>query len=93
MKPLPDNSFEMVVRLRLTKMNDRTLPFFYIVAINQKTRRDGRPFEFLGRYHFSPDRENCLRVFLKEERTKYWIAVGAQPSDTVLRLLGKVIDF
>jgi small subunit ribosomal protein S16 len=63
-------------------------PYFRIVAIDRKQPRDGRIIEELGSY--DPMVKNTDdRVRLKPDRIKYWISVGAQPSERVATLLKK----
>ncbi len=76
----------MAVKIRLTRMGSKKKPFYRIVALDSKTRRDGRPLEFLGFYN--PMTEP-VDVKLDAERIKYWMSQGAQPSDTVKSLMQK----
>jgi small subunit ribosomal protein S16 len=76
------------VKLRLKRFGRCHRPFYRINAIDSRTPRDGRPIEELGHYDpIEPDQEKA--VVLKPERIKYWLSVGAQPSDTVRDLLKK----
>lgn len=73
-----------MVKLRLTRMGAKKKPFYRIVATDSRVQRDGRWLEQLGYYNpmtKTPD----LKVDL--ERVDYWLSVGAQPSDTVKRLI------
>jgi small subunit ribosomal protein S16 len=75
-----------MVRIRLTRMGAKKRPFYRIVAVDQRFRRDGRCIEQLGWY--DPMRTpSAVKVDL--ERVDYWMGVGAQPSDTVARLISK----
>ncbi|KAI0563377.1 Ribosomal protein S16 [Gracilaria domingensis] len=83
----------MVVRIRLARWGQIHRPFYRIVAADARAKRDGRFIEVLGTYNpMSHSRHeaasNIKRVCLNVERIKYWVSVGAQPSDTVSRLLG-----
>lgn len=83
----------MVTRIRLTRFGHRSLPYFNIVIAPCRSGRDRHPVEVIGRYYDSgPDKRfgNRYRVVMDFDRAKYWIGVGAQPSDTVLMLLGEV---
>jgi small subunit ribosomal protein S16 len=63
-------------------------PFYRISAIDQRTRRDGRVIEQLGWY--DPAAQDAgKQIKLDEDRCKYWIAKGAQPSDTVRDMFAK----
>ena len=65
-------------------------PYFRIVAIDSKQPRDGRVIEELGSY--DPMVKNTdERVRLKPDRVKYWMSVGAQPSEKVAVLLKKYL--
>ncbi len=63
-------------------------PFYRITAIDQRTRRNGRCIEQLGWYN-PLEKDSAKQLHLEEERIKYWLSVGAQPSDTVKDLLIK----
>lgn len=66
----------------------RNRPFYRIAAVEKRARRDGPVIENLGWYNpLSLDATKQLE--LNEERVKYWIAKGAQPSDTVRDFLAK----
>ncbi len=77
-----------MVRIRMQRMGRRHRPFYRINAIDQRTRRDGRIIENLGWYDpiaTDPDKQ----LSLKPERIKYWLSVGAQPSETMRDILVK----
>jgi small subunit ribosomal protein S16 len=77
-----------VVRLRLQRLGRRNRPFYRLNAIDQRTRRDGRVIENLGFYDpLAPDQTKQIQI--DGERVKYWISVGAQPSETVRDMLAK----
>ena len=80
----------MVVRLRLQRWGTRNLPFYRIVAADSKARRDGPFIEKLGTYNPIPAKDGFKEITANSDRVKYWLSVGAQPSDTVAWLLGKV---
>ena len=78
----------IVVRIRMQRLGRRHRPFYRINAIDQRTRRDGRFIENLGWYDpiaTNPDRQ----LKLNAERIKYWLSVGAQPSETMRDILVK----
>lgn len=78
----------MAVRIRLKKMGRTHRPFYRVVAMDQRSPRDGRTIEELGTYDpMCP--ETDARVNLKGERIDYWLSVGAQPSDKVKVLIKK----
>ena len=78
----------MVVRLRLARWGVRNNPFFGIIAANQRAPRDGKHLERLGTYNPIPH-NNTKLVELNVDRIKYWLSVGAQPSDRVAYILSK----
>jgi small subunit ribosomal protein S16 len=80
----------MVVRLRLARHGRRNLPYYHIVASNAKTARNSKPLETIGTYNPIPDNNGIKHVNLNIERVKYWLTVGAQPSEPVEKLLSKV---
>lgn len=75
-----------MVKIRLRRMGAKKAPYYRIVVADSRSPRDGRFIEEIGT--FDPLNEtNSLRV--DTERAKYWIANGAQPTDTVRALLKK----
>lgn len=77
----------MVVKIRLARCGQTHLPHYRINVANSFNKRDGRFIEKLGHYCPIPDKYGCKIVTLDYERTKYWLSVGAQPTDTVASLL------
>jgi len=78
----------MAVRLRLKRLGRKGIPFYRICAIDRRTRRDGPAIEEIG--HYDPlAKTDDERVKLNVERAKYWLSVGAEPSDTVRDILRK----
>jgi small subunit ribosomal protein S16 len=64
----------------------RHRPFFRICAMDSRTPRDGRSIEELG--HYDPmTRNDAARTVLKVNRIRYWLSVGAQPSEKVQAIL------
>jgi small subunit ribosomal protein S16 len=76
----------VAVRLRLMRTGRRGAPSYRIVAIDSRKKRDGKFLEILG--HYNP-RTEPADIGIKEERIRYWLGVGAQPSETVRSLLRK----
>jgi len=73
-----------MVKLRLSRIGRKNLPAYRIVVSNANEKRDSRFLEEIG--HYSP----ITKTFeIKVERAKYWLSVGAQPTDTVRGLLVK----
>jgi small subunit ribosomal protein S16 len=73
-----------MVKIRLTRGGAKKRPHYRIVAIDERSQRDGRPLEFLGTYDPSSNPE---KFNVKVERFDAWVANGAQPSPTVRTLL------
>ena len=74
----------MAVRIRLKRMGKKHQPFYRIVVVDQRKKRDGRVIEEIGTY--DPTRTPS-HMAVKGERAQYWLSVGAQPSDQVLKIL------
>jgi small subunit ribosomal protein S16 len=79
----------MVVRLRLQRFGVRNNPFYRIVAADARSPRDGKFLERLGTYNPRPSKDGIKEITADSDRVKYWLSVGAQPSDRVGWLLGK----
>jgi small subunit ribosomal protein S16 len=73
-----------MIKIRLKRFGKKRAASYRIVAINSRDRRDGRPLEELGYYNPISD-----EVSLKTEEILKWLKTGAQPSDTVRRILQK----
>ncbi len=74
----------MAVSIRLTRQGRKHLPFYRIGVFHSRTRRDGRPIEYIGFYNPESQKEP---IRLDVERAKHWLGVGAQPSETLESLL------
>jgi len=74
----------MSVRLRLTRVGARKNPIWRVVVADQRSKRDGRVIETVGHYNAQT---NPSTIVLNEERIKDWLQRGAQPTDTVRKLL------
>ncbi|MAX29836.1 MAG: 30S ribosomal protein S16, partial [Candidatus Marinimicrobia bacterium] len=70
----------MAVRIRLKKLGRKKRPFYRVVAIDSRFKRDGREIERLGWYDPIQDNNSCN---LNEERVLHWLNEGAKPSETV----------
>ncbi|KAH6562737.1 hypothetical protein BASA50_010006 [Batrachochytrium salamandrivorans] len=80
----------MVVRIRLARWGAANNPLYGIVAANLRAARDGKHLERLGTYNPIPDHNRTKHLELNVDRIKYWLSVGAQPSERVSWLLSKV---
>jgi small subunit ribosomal protein S16 len=77
----------MSLKLRLARAGTKKRPFYHIVVADSRSPRDGRFIERLGFFNPLLPKEQSERLKLDLERTKAWIAKGAQPTDRVLRFL------
>jgi small subunit ribosomal protein S16 len=77
-----------VVRIRMTRSGRKNRPFYRIQVIDGRVRRDGAAIEQIGWYN-PVARDVAKQLNLNEERAKYWIGVGAQPSDTLRDIFAK----
>ena len=74
----------MAVKLRLARIGSKKNPIYRIVVADARSPRDGRFIEIVGRYN--PQTEPSI-IELDEEKIRDWISKGAQPTDSVRRLL------
>ena len=74
----------MAVAMRLTRVGGRKDPVWRVVVADSRSPRDGRSIETVGRYNAQTDPST---IVLDEERVRYWLSQGAQPSGTVKKLL------
>lgn len=74
----------MAVKIRLKRMGKIRAPFYRVVVMDSRTKRDGRAIEEIGKYH--PTEEPSL-IDINGERAQYWLAQGAQPTEAVEALL------
>jgi small subunit ribosomal protein S16 len=77
----------MSTRIRLRRMGSKQRPFYRVVVADQRSPRDGRFIEIIGRYH--PLNDPSV-IEIDEARALHWLMVGAQPSDQVRNLMSKV---
>ena len=75
-----------MVRVRLSRGGGKKRPYYHIVVVDQKSKRDGKCIERIGSY--DPNLEDEKRITLKQDRLEYWLNQGAQMSDRV-KLLQK----
>ncbi|KAI5072389.1 hypothetical protein GOP47_0012495 [Adiantum capillus-veneris] len=75
-----------VVRLRLARFGRKNAPFYRIHAADSRSPRDGKFLERIGYYDPRAGKDGHKRIALNFERAKYWLSVGAQPSDVVRRI-------
>lgn len=74
----------MAVKIRLKRMGAKKAPFYRVVVADSRYPRDGRFIEEIG--YYDPTKEPAV-VNINKEKAEEWIKKGAQPTDTVKRLL------
>ncbi|MEP5938767.1 MAG: 30S ribosomal protein S16 [Erythrobacter sp.] len=77
----------MAIALRLSRGGAKKRPYYRIVAADSRRARDGKYLEQIGTYNPLLAKDDDKRVQLNEDRIRYWLGVGAKPSDRVLRFL------
>jgi small subunit ribosomal protein S16 len=70
--------------VRLTRVGGKKNPVWRVVVADQRSPRDGRVIETVGRYNAQKEPSE---IVLDEERIQYWISRGAQPTNTVRKLM------
>ena len=76
-----------MLKLRLTRLGRKKVPFYRIAAMESLSRRDGKAVAYLGT--FNPLAEEGKQVVLKEEEILKYLSNGAQPTETVKSILTK----
>ena len=71
----------MAVKIRLKRMGKIRAPFYRVVVVDSRKKRDGKVIEEIGKY--DPNQEPSL-IEIDSERAQYWLSVGAQPTEPVL---------
>ena len=74
----------MAVKLRLTRVGSKKNPIYRVVVADSRSPRDGKFIEIVGRYNPQTDPST---IELDEEKIRDWLGKGAQPTDSVARLL------
>src|SRR5437588_1720333 len=77
----------MSTRIRLRRMGAAKRPFYRVVVADQRSPRNGRFIEAIGKYH---PLDNPSLIEIDEDRALHWLRTGAQPSDQVRTLLSKI---
>ena len=78
----------MALKIRLARGGSKKRPFYRIVVAEATSPRDGRFVERVGSYNPVLPAGHAERIVLNAERLKYWLSVGAQPTDRVAKFLG-----
>ncbi|MEE1620693.1 30S ribosomal protein S16 [Zafaria sp. J156] len=74
----------MAVKIRLKRFGKMRAPYYRIVIMDSRAKRDGRAIEEIGKYH--PTEEPSF-IEVNSERAQYWLSVGAQPTEQVSAIL------
>ena len=74
----------MAVKIRLKRMGKIRAPFYRVVVMDSRAKRDGRAIEEIGKYH--PTEEPSV-IDINYDRAQYWLGEGAQPTEAVAALL------
>ena len=80
----------MAVRIRLSRGGSKKRPFYRVVAADQRAPRDGRFIEKLGTYIALLPQDHEERLVIYEERVKFWLGVGAQPTERLEKLFSNL---
>ena len=80
----------MAVRIRLSRGGSKKRQFYRVVAADQRAPRDGRFIEKLGTYNPLLPQDHEQRLVINEERVKYWLGVGAQPTERLEKLFSNL---
>jgi small subunit ribosomal protein S16 len=75
-----------MLAISLMRMGAKGKPYYRVVVKEKRSKRDGKYIELLGTYD---PMKNPAEVKLNDERVKYWIGVGAQPTQTAASLIKK----
>ncbi|MDR3319172.1 MAG: 30S ribosomal protein S16 [Clostridiales bacterium] len=73
-----------MVKIRLKRLGDKQSPFYRVVVADSRTARESRVIEFIGTYD---PLKNPAEIKIDNEKAQKWLAVGAQPTDTVRSIL------
>jgi small subunit ribosomal protein S16 len=74
----------VAVKIRLKRMGKIRQPFYRVVVVDSRKKRDGKVIEEIGKYH---PKEEPSFIEVKSERAQYWLGVGAQPTEAVEAIL------
>ena len=77
----------MAISIRLSRGGAKKRPYYRIVVADSRAPRDGKYLEQVGTYNPMLAKDDANRVKVNEDRARYWLGVGAQPTDRVARFL------
>lgn len=73
-----------MVKIRLKRMGKKKAPFYRVVVADSRSPRDGRLIEEIG--YYDPTKDPSV-IKIDEEKAKNWLSTGAQPTETVAKIL------
>lgn len=76
-----------MVKIRLRRMGKKNKPFYRVVVADSRSPRDGKFIDIIG--HYNPLTDPAT-ISIDTEKALKWLSYGAQPTDTVRSLLGKL---
>lgn len=83
----------VVLRIRMSRIRalgiPKRAPIYNIYIADARAPRDGTTVEYVGRFESAPDADKVKHIQLNFDRIKYWLARGAQPTQTVALILGR----
>ncbi|HVA60312.1 MAG TPA: 30S ribosomal protein S16 [Mycobacteriales bacterium] len=74
----------MATKIKLMRLGKMRAPYYRIVVADSRTKRDGRVIDTIGKYH---PKEDPSFIEVDPERARYWLGVGAQPTEPVTAIL------
>jgi small subunit ribosomal protein S16 len=74
----------VAVKIKLQRLGKIRAPYYRVIVSDARTRRSGKAIETIGRYH---PKEEPSFIEVDSERAQYWLGVGAQPTESVQRIL------
>ena len=77
----------MAVKIRLTRLGRKKMPYYRIILINSEAKRDGRYLDLVGTYDPLKD---PAEIKIDDEKLQSWLSKGAQPTTTVKSLIAKL---
>ena len=80
----------MALKIRMARWGAKKRPYYRIVVADSRAPRDGRFIEKVGFFNPLVPKDSENRVGFDEERVKYWLGVGARPTDRVARFLSQI---
>lgn len=79
----------MALKIRLARGGAKKRPYYSLVVADCRSPRDGRFIEKVGTHNPMVPHDHAERLVLKEDRIKYWLGVGAQPTDRLAKFFGQ----